>query len=119
MFQVSTTPLAAACPPQENFRVIRDICHRYGLLYIAEEVMTGAGRTGGKFFASDHFPARPDIIAFGKGVGGGYYPLAGVLVSPDVVEMISAGPGGFAASQSHSGHPVGMAAGLAVLDYID
>jgi adenosylmethionine-8-amino-7-oxononanoate aminotransferase len=111
--------LGAACPPQEYFRIIRDICHRHGVLYIAEEVMTGAGRTGGKFFASDHFPARPDIIAFGKGVGGGYYPLAGVLVSPDVVEMISAGPGGFAASQSHSGHPVGMAAGLAVLDYMD
>lgn len=111
--------LAAALPPDEYFRVIRDICDRYGVLYIAEEVMTGAGRTGGKFFASDHFPARPDIIAFGKGAGGGYYPLAGALVSADVFETIASGPGSFAASQSHSGHPVGMAAGLAVLDYMD
>ncbi len=111
--------LAAALPPDEYFQVIREICDRHGVLYIAEEVMTGAGRTGGKFFASDHFPAQPDIIAFGKGVGGGYYPLAGALVSPDVFETIASGPGSFAASQSHSGHPVGMAAGLAVLDYMD
>jgi adenosylmethionine-8-amino-7-oxononanoate aminotransferase len=111
--------LAAASPPNEYFQIIRDICNRYGVLYIAEEVMTGAGRTGKKFFASDHFPAQPDIIAFGKGVGGGYYPLAGALVSPDVFETICSGSGSFAASQSHSGHPVGMAAGLAVLDYMD
>jgi len=111
--------LAAAFPPAGYFQVIRDICSRYGVLYIAEEVMTGAGRTGGRFFASDHFPAHPDIIAFGKGVGGGYYPLGGALVSPHIVETIAAGPGSFATSQSHSGHPVGMAAGLAVLDYMD
>jgi adenosylmethionine-8-amino-7-oxononanoate aminotransferase len=111
--------LAAACPPAGYFQVIRDICDRHGILFIAEEVMTGAGRTGGRFFASDHFPGQPDIIAFGKGVGGGYYPLAGALVKRQVSETIAAGPGGFAASQSHSGHPVGMAAGLAVLKYMD
>lgn len=111
--------LAAACPPAGYFRVIRDICDRHGVLFIAEEVMTGAGRTGGKFFASDHFPGRPDIIVFGKGVGGGYYPLAGVLISREMAEAIAAGPGVFAAGQSHSGHPVGMAAGLAALDYMD
>lgn len=111
--------LAAAHPPAGYFQIIRDICDRHGVLYIADEVMTGAGRTGGKFFASNHFPGQPDIIAFGKGVGGGYYPLAGALASPNVVETISTGTGSFAASQSHSGHPVGMAAGLAVLDYID
>lgn len=111
--------LAAAYPPNEYFELTRDICDRHGILYIAEEVMTGAGRTGGKFFASDHFPGQPDIIAFGKGAGAGYYPLAGALVSREVLEAISSGPAGFAASQSHSGHPVGMAAGLAILDYMD
>jgi len=111
--------LAAACPPEGYFRLIREICDRYGVLYIAEEVMTGAGRTGGKYFASDHFPARPDIIVFGKGVGGGYYPLAGALLSRAVAETIAGGAGVFAAGQSHSGHPVGMAAGLAALDFMD
>jgi adenosylmethionine-8-amino-7-oxononanoate aminotransferase len=111
--------LGAACPPDEYFALIRDICDRHGVLYIAEEVMSGAGRTGGRFFASDHFPGRPDIITFGKGAGSGYYPLAGALVSKAVFDTISTGPGGFAASQSHSAHPVGMAAGLAILDYMD
>ena len=111
--------LGAAYPPAGYFLVIRDICDRHGVLFIAEEVMTGAGRTGGKFFASDHFPGRPDIIVFGKGVGGGYYPLAGVLISREMAETIAAGPGVFAAGQSHSSHPVGMAAGLAALDYMD
>ncbi len=116
---VAGAALAAACPPAEYFEVIREICDRHGVLFIAEEVMTGAGRTGGRFFASDHFPGRPDIIAFGKGVGGGYYPLAGALVSRDVAQTIADGVGGFAASQSHSGHPIGMAAGLAVLDHLE
>lgn len=111
--------LAAAYPPDEYFGLIRDICDRHGILYIAEEVMTGAGRTGGKFFASDHFSSQPDIIAFGKGAGAGYYPLAGALVSQEVLGAISSGNGSFAAGQSHSGHPVGMAAGLAILDYMD
>jgi adenosylmethionine-8-amino-7-oxononanoate aminotransferase len=116
---VSGSSLAAACPPAKYFGIVREICDRYGVLYIAEEVMTGAGRTGGKFFAGDHFPGRPDIIAFGKGVGGGYYPLAGALISRETAETIAAGSGSFAAGQSYSGHPIGMAAGLAVLDYMD
>jgi adenosylmethionine-8-amino-7-oxononanoate aminotransferase len=111
--------LAAAYPPAEYFRVVRSICDRHGVLFIAEEVMTGAGRTGGSFFASDHFPGRPDLVVFGKGVGGGYYPLAGVLISRDAAETITAGAGVFSAGQSHSGHPVGMAVGLAALDYMD
>jgi len=111
--------LAAAYPPAEYFHVVRSICDRHGILFIAEEVMTGAGRTGGSFFASDHFPGRPDIIVFGKGVGGGYYPLAGVLIRRDAAEKITAGQGVFTVGQSHSGHPVGMAAGLAALDYMD
>jgi adenosylmethionine-8-amino-7-oxononanoate aminotransferase len=116
---LSGTSLAAACPPAGYFPIVRDICNRHGVLFIAEEVMTGAGRTGGRFFASDHFPGRPDMIVFGKGVGGGYYPLAGVLVSREVAETIAASHGIFAASQSHSGHPVGMAAGHAALNYIN
>jgi adenosylmethionine-8-amino-7-oxononanoate aminotransferase len=111
--------LAAAFPPPAYFTKIREICDRYGVLFIAEEVMTGAGRTGGKFFASDHFEARPDVIVFGKGVGGGYYPLAGALISHKMAETIAAGQGFFPAGQSHSGHPLGMAAGLAALDYMD
>lgn len=113
------TALAAAVPPVEYFGIIREICDRHGILFIADEVMTGAGRTGGRFFASDHFPGRPDIIAFGKGVGGGYYPLAGALINRETADIIAAGTGSFAAGQSHSGHPVGMAAGLAALDFME
>jgi adenosylmethionine-8-amino-7-oxononanoate aminotransferase len=111
--------LAAASPPPEYFQIVRDICNRHGALVIAEEVMTGAGRTGGRFFASDHFPGSPDVIVFGKGVGGGYYPLAGVLISSTMADRIAVGAGGFAPGQSHSGHPIGMAAGLAFLDYFE
>jgi adenosylmethionine-8-amino-7-oxononanoate aminotransferase len=111
--------LAAARPPSGYFQVIRDICDQHGVLYIAEEVMTGAGRTGDRFFASDHFPGRPDIIVFGKGVSGGYYPLSGALISRVVADTIAAGSQGFSAGQSYSGHPVGMAAGLAALDYLE
>ena len=93
--------LAAATPPAEYFRVVRDICTRHGVLLIFDEVMTGAGRTGGRFFASDHLPGKPDILAFGKGVGGGYYPLGGALVSPVVADVLNDGPGGFTANQSH------------------
>ena len=116
---VSGSSLAAARPPDEYFRIIRKICDQYEVYYIAEEVMTGAGRTGGKFFASDHFPARPDVIAFGKGVGGGYYPLAGAMISPELAKAIAQGRGGYTAGQSFSGHPAGMAAGAAVLDFLE
>jgi len=111
--------LGAAHPPAGYFQVIRDICDRHGVLFIAEEVMTGAGRTGGTFFASDHFPGRPNLITFGKGAGAGYYPLSGVLIDPETADALVSGRGGFSAGQSYSGHPVGMAAGLAVLDYMD
>ncbi len=111
--------LAAAVPPADYFGRIREICDRHGILFIADEVMTGAGRTGGKFFASDRFPGRPDVIAFGKGIGGGYYPLAGAMINRETAETIAEGPGTFAAGQSYSGHPLGMAGGLAALDFMD
>ena len=111
--------LAGAVPPAGYFRAVREICDRYGVLFVVDEVMCGAGRTGGEFFAMDHFPADPDIIAFGKGVGGGYYPLAGAMVSREVARTMASGRGGYTAGQSYSGHPVGMAAGKAVLDYME
>lgn len=111
--------LAAAVPPAGYFKAIRHICDQYGVLLIVDEVMTGAGRTGGNFFAMDHFPVNPDIIAFGKGVGGGYYPLGGALLSREVAQTLTSGRGGYAAGQSYAGHPVGMAAGKAVLDYLE
>jgi adenosylmethionine-8-amino-7-oxononanoate aminotransferase len=110
--------LAAAVPPARYFQAIRDICDRYGVLFITDDIMTGAGRTGGKYFASDHFSGQPDMVLFGKGVGGGYYPVAGVLITKAVGDVISAGSGHFVPSQSHSAHPLGMAVGLAVLDYM-
>ena len=111
--------MAAACPPDSYFQAVWEICDRYGVSLIFDEVMTGAGRIGGSFFACDHFPGKPDIIVFGKGAGGGYYPLAGALLGRESARIMAKGSGMFAPGQSHSGHPIGMAVGLAVLDYID
>ena len=109
--------LGAAAPPAGYFKKIREICSKYGVVMIMDEVMTGAGRTG-KFFATEHFGVAPDLIAFAKGVSGGYFPVGGVLLSAKVTEAIEQG-GGFGPGHTYSAHPVGSAAALAVLDYLD
>jgi adenosylmethionine-8-amino-7-oxononanoate aminotransferase len=86
-------------------------------LLIADEVMTGMGRTG-KIFAVDHWGVEPDIILVGKGVASGYAPLGGLLVNQRIVETIERGSGVFLHGFTYSAHPVAAAAGLAVLDHI-
>ncbi len=110
--------LGAAVPPEGYLRRIAEICRRYGILLIADEVMTGIGRTG-THFAVGHWGIVPDLILFGKGVAGGYAPLGGVLVAPRVAETIASGSGAFEHGFTYQAHPVAMAAGLAVLDYIE
>jgi adenosylmethionine-8-amino-7-oxononanoate aminotransferase len=114
----------ASVPPDGYYARVREICDRYGLLFIADEVLTGAGRTG-KFFALDHFrtSARgaviPDIITMGKGLNGGYAPLSAMLVKSSIVDVIASGSGDFQHAQTYSHHPVAAAAGVATLRYID
>ncbi len=107
--------LGAVLPPEEYFQRVRVICDRYDVLLIIDEVMTGFGRTG-SHFAIDHYGAIPDIITFGKGVAAGYAPLAGMIVHEDIVEgLLKHSKGKFMHGYTYSGHPVSVAAGLAVL----
>jgi adenosylmethionine-8-amino-7-oxononanoate aminotransferase len=110
--------LGAVSPPEGYVQKIADICRRRGILLIADEVMTGMGRTG-KPFAVEHWGVAPDMILVGKGIASGYAPLGAVVVAGHVAEAISRGSGGFLHGFTYDAHPVAAAAGNAVLDYIE
>jgi adenosylmethionine-8-amino-7-oxononanoate aminotransferase len=97
---------------------ISEICRKHGILLIADEVMSGMGRTG-KPFASLHWGLEPDIILAGKGIASGYAPLGAVLVSPQVVEAFEKGTAAFMHGFTYQSHPVASAAGNAVFDYLE
>jgi adenosylmethionine-8-amino-7-oxononanoate aminotransferase len=114
----------ASVPPPGYYARIREICDRYEILFIADEVLCGVGRTG-KFFALEHYKDAdghvivPDIITLGKGLNGGYVPLSAMLVRSHVFEVIKASRyGGLVHAQTYSHHPVAAAGGLATLHYI-
>ncbi len=104
----------ALVPPEEYFSIIREICDRYGILLILDEVMTGFGRTG-KLFAYEHWNLQPDIVALSKGMASGYYPLGAVLAGNDLVESVLRG-GGFPHGHTYAGNPMACAVGLTVLE---
>ena len=110
--------LGAAVPPEGYAARIAEICHNNGILLIADEVMTGMGRTG-KPFAAQHWNIEPDIILVGKGIASGYAPLGAVLVSARVVAAFERGSGAFIHGFTYQAHPVCTAAGNAVLDYLE
>src|SRR6266705_3510274 len=110
--------LGAAVPPEGYIARIAEICRKNGILLIADEVMTGMGRTG-KPFAVQHWGVEPDIILVGKGVASGYAPLGAVLVSARVVAAFERGSGAFMHGFTYQAHPVSTAAGNAVLDYLE
>jgi adenosylmethionine-8-amino-7-oxononanoate aminotransferase len=109
--------LGAAVPPSGYTARIAEICRRHGILLIADEVMSGMGRTG-KPFAAQHWNLEPDIILVGKGIASGYAPLGAVLAAPHIVEAFERGSGAFQHGFTYQAHPVATAAGNAVLDYI-
>lgn len=109
--------LGAAVPGRAYFPRIREICDKYDILLIADEVMTGLGRTGAAFGMS-HFNVEPDIIALGKGMAAGYQPLAAVLASDKVVKAFEDSNGIFEHGFTYSAHPVSCAAGLAAIEYV-
>ena len=110
--------LGAAVPPEGYVERIAEICRKHNILLIADEVMTGMGRTG-KPFAMQHWGIEPDMILVGKGVASGYAPLGAVLVSARVVEAFERGSGAFMHGFTYQAHPVCTAAGNAVLDYLE
>lgn len=114
---VSGAALAATVPPPDYWPTIRDICDRYGILLIADEVMCGAGRTG-RWCAFEHFDFTPDILTMGKGVAGGVFPLSIMAARGTLVEELYRAGQDIAHGGTFSHHAVGAAAGLAVLRYI-
>jgi adenosylmethionine-8-amino-7-oxononanoate aminotransferase len=105
----------AAVPPSEYFPAIREICDRHEVLLIADEIITGFGRTGG-WFAMGHWNIEPDIMTFGKGIGAGYAPLAGIAVSDESIGSFRGGSRRFEHNFTYAGHAVACAAGRAVLN---
>jgi adenosylmethionine-8-amino-7-oxononanoate aminotransferase len=97
------------------FQLIREICDEHGVLFIADEVMTGLGRTG-TTWGLDHWDTVPDIIATAKGLAGGYLPLGATIASDEVFEGFGEP---FAHGHTYGSHPVVCAAGLAVLEYME
>jgi len=109
---------AGAVPAVEGyFTRIREICDRYGVLLILDEVMCGMGRTG-HLFACEADHVTPDIACIAKGLGAGYQPIGAMLCSSEIYKTIEEGSGFFQHGHTYLGHPVATAAGCAVLDAI-
>ncbi|WP_010281420.1 aspartate aminotransferase family protein [Bacillus timonensis] len=108
----------AIVPPEGYYQVIKKICEKYNILFIADEVMTGMGRTG-KMFALEHWDTQADIIALGKGMSAGYTPIAATLVSEKVMEPIQKGSKLIMSGHTYSANPQSAAVALAVVTYIE
>ncbi len=108
----------ASVPPPEYWKTIRRICDRNEVLLIADEVMTGIGRTG-KWLACHHFSLVPDIVVMGKGLTSGYFPLSALAAPKSLFDPIQKKGTSFLHAQTFAHHPVGCATGLATLDYLD
>jgi adenosylmethionine-8-amino-7-oxononanoate aminotransferase len=109
--------LVAAVPPPEYWPKVREICDRYGVLLIADEVMTGLGRTG-RWFGVQHWDVEPDILVLAKGASGGYFPLGVVLLPRRWAHLIQDHLGAFTHGFTNANGVMGGAVGLAVLRYL-
>lgn len=105
--------LGAVEPTRGYFKGIRDICDRHGILLILDEVMCGMGRTG-TLFAFDQEGIEADLVTIAKGLGGGYAPIGGLVISKPISEAIRHGSGAFMHGHTYNGHPLACAAALAV-----
>jgi len=114
---VSGATLGAVVPPPGYPQSVSEICHRKEILLIADEVMTGMGRTG-RNFAIEHWQVAPDIVVTAKGLSSGYAPLGAVLVSKKVADAIADGSGAFVHGFTYNAHPISLAAGRAVLLFL-
>ena len=114
---VSGATLGAVVPPPGYLRSIAEICRHHGVLLVADEVMTGMGRTG-RNFAVQHWDVQPDILVTAKGLSSGYAPLGAVIASSKVVDVIANGSGAFLHGFTYNAHPISLAAGRAVLRHL-
>jgi adenosylmethionine-8-amino-7-oxononanoate aminotransferase len=108
----------AVTPVREYYPKIREICDRHNVLWIADEVMTGMGRTG-KFAAIEHWGVLPDLIVLAKGLSSGYAPLAAIMIHDRVFDVFGRQGLPYVGGHTYNAHPVTAAAGLAVLEYVE
>lgn len=114
---VIAAAMGAVPPPRNYFRGMYNICQKYGILFISDEILSGFGRTG-ENFGINNFGIVPDIIAAGKGISGGYFPLSAVLVSEKVNEPFLNTRTAFLGGHTFACNPVGAAVGHCVLDIL-
>jgi adenosylmethionine-8-amino-7-oxononanoate aminotransferase len=110
--------LGANVPPDGYLQGLSALCEEFGALLIADEVMTGVGRTG-KFLAVEHWGVRPHLVAMGKGLSAGYTPIAATLVDESVLNTIEAGSGRVRGGHTFGGNPLSSATALAVMDVME
>jgi len=108
---------SGAVPPDGYLQRVREICDRYELLLIADEIMTGTGRTG-LYFAVEHWNIRPDLILMGKGLSSGYSPLGAVLIAENVWQTLQHASASLEHSFTYQCHPPSLAAALSVQRYL-
>jgi adenosylmethionine-8-amino-7-oxononanoate aminotransferase len=111
------TAIAVACPPDSYMRDLRAVCDHYGVLLVADEIITGMGRTG-RLFAIEHSGITPDFMTLSKGLTSGYFPIAATLVAGHIAETFSADNTAFRHGHTYAGHPLGAAAALHVVDRV-
>jgi len=114
---VSGHSLAAASPPNEHFTRIREICDKYDVLMILDEVMSGVGRTG-KWYAYQHHEVVPDIIVLAKGLSAGYFPVGATAVKAGIHDTIAGKSGVFGSGHTYGGNPLAAAVVCRVIDYL-
>jgi adenosylmethionine-8-amino-7-oxononanoate aminotransferase len=114
---ISGTSMTGVTPVEEYYTRIREICDRYDVLFIADEVLSGFARTGAPF-AIQHWNVEPDLITCGKALGSGYAPLAAVIVGQKVVDAYRLGTGEFTHGFTYNGHPLSCFIGLQVFRYM-
>jgi putrescine---pyruvate transaminase len=105
-------------PPADYFPLLRRVCDKYGLLLIADEVITGFGRTG-RWFAMEHWHVQADLMVFAKGVTSGYLPLSGVMLTRAVHDTLKSAKGPFQHGFTYSGHPTACAVALRNLQILE
>ena len=115
---VGGSSTGASVPDDGYFRRIRDLCDRHDVLFVADEVLCGAGRTG-SFTAIERYGVVPDLMVVGKGISGGYAPLSAMVAPRRIVDVLAAAGGALQHAQTYSHHAVGCAAGVATLRYLD
>ena len=112
-------PLGGVVPPSNYWPLVRDICDRYGVLLIFDEVITGFGRLG-TWFGADFVGVTPDIMSFAKGITSGYFPVGGAIATAEVADVFSGGPEKtWSHMYTYSAHPGGAAAALKNLEIVE